>query len=51
MPGPLALVLGILALRDLKLHPHKRGMGRALTGIVLGALGTLAMIAVLLLRI
>jgi hypothetical protein len=34
--APLAIIFGVLALRDLKAHPEKRGMGRAITGIVLG---------------
>jgi hypothetical protein len=37
--GPIGLILGIYALRDLKQHPEKRGRGRALTGIILGGLG------------
>jgi hypothetical protein len=40
--GPVALVLGILGVRDLKRNPHKNGWGRAITGIVLGGLLTLA---------
>ena len=40
--GVAALVLGILGVRDLKNHPEKNGWGRAITGIVLGALMTLA---------
>jgi hypothetical protein len=36
--APLAIVFGILGLRDLKQHPEKRGMGRAVTGIVLGSI-------------
>tara|TARA_B100000315_G_C14284774_1_gene454685 strand:+ start:90 stop:440 length:351 start_codon:yes stop_codon:yes gene_type:complete len=39
-PAPLALVLGILAIRDLRKHPTKHGMGRAIFGVVIGALGT-----------
>jgi hypothetical protein len=48
VPAPLALLLGILAVRDLKNHPKKHGMGRAVFGIVVGALGT-ALLAWLLL--
>jgi predicted acyltransferase len=40
VPAPLALILGILAVRDLRKHPKKHGMGRAVFGIVVGALGT-----------
>ena len=43
-PAPIALVLGILAVRDLKAHPDKLGMGRATFGIVVGALGSAALI-------
>jgi hypothetical protein len=44
-PAPLAIIFGILALRDLKAHPEKRGMGRAITGIVMGSLVTLGFLA------
>ncbi|HEX3478392.1 MAG TPA: DUF4190 domain-containing protein [Kofleriaceae bacterium] len=52
--GPIGLILGIYALRDLKQHPEKRGRGRALTGIILGGLGSalwlLLVVASVLLR-
>lgn len=51
VPGPLALALGIFALRDLKAHPHKRGLGRALTGIIMGGLATIGLIAILIGRL
>jgi hypothetical protein len=38
VPAPFAILLGILALRDIKIHPEKAGKGRAITGIVLGAI-------------
>jgi hypothetical protein len=38
-PAPLALLLGILAIRDLRRHPGKRGMGRAVFAIVMGSIG------------
>jgi hypothetical protein len=40
-PAPLALGLGLLALRDIRRHPHRRGLGRAWFGTVTGAIGTL----------
>jgi len=40
LPAPLALLLGVLAVRDLKRHPKKFGMGRAVFGIIMGALGS-----------
>lgn len=51
-PAPIALLLGILAVRDIRKNPKKHGMGRAVFGIVIGALGTavLAFLAVGMLR-
>ena len=46
VPAPIALVLGILAVRDLRAHPEKHGMGRAVFGIVAGALGTAVLVFV-----
>ena len=40
VPAPIALVLGILAVIDIIGHPEKHGMGRAIFGIILGALGS-----------
>jgi predicted acyltransferase len=40
VPAPLALLLGVLAVRDLRKNPKKHGMGRAVFGIVMGALGS-----------
>jgi hypothetical protein len=40
LPGPLALWAGIMAVRDLRRHPEKRGMGRAIFGIIMGGLAT-----------
>jgi hypothetical protein len=42
--APVALVLGILGLRDLRTHPEKNGKGRAITGITIGAVGTLCLL-------
>jgi hypothetical protein len=39
-PAPFALVIGIVAVRDIGKHPHRHGMGRAIFGIVMGSLGT-----------
>lgn len=46
-PAPIALGLGIWALQDLKKHPDKHGKGRAIFGIVMGALGTLGLMGFL----
>lgn len=42
--APLALLLGGIAIYDLKRHPEKHGWGRAIFGIVMGVLGTLLLI-------
>ncbi len=42
-PAPIALILGIIAIRDIKRHPEKHGIGRAIFGLVMGILGTLVL--------
>lgn len=44
LPAPFALVLGILALRELKAKPHKLGRCRAWFGTIMGGLGTLLLL-------
>ncbi len=44
-PAPIALVLGIMALRRLKADPMSRGAGRAWFAIVAGAIGTFVLLA------
>jgi hypothetical protein len=44
VPAPVALVLGILAWRDIKKHPGKKGKGRALFAIIIGAVFSLLLI-------
>lgn len=46
--APVAIVLGILAVRDLQRRPGTHGMGRAIFAIVIGALVSLAVAAILL---
>ena len=36
-PAPFAIILGIIALFDIKNHPEKKGKGRAIFSIVMGA--------------
>jgi len=36
--APFALITGILAVRDIRKHPEKHGLGRAWFGIIMGAL-------------
>ena len=39
-PAPIALILGIIALIDIKKHPGMRGKGRAIFAIIMGVLFT-----------
>jgi hypothetical protein len=39
--GPLALILGIVGLSQIKKNPHEKGSGMAITGIILGILALL----------
>jgi hypothetical protein len=48
-PAPLALLFGLLAIRDMNRHPEKHGMGRAVFGVVMGAIGTAILVLLLLL--
>jgi hypothetical protein len=41
IPAPLALIAGILAIREIKRNPKKHGMGRAVFAIFMGLLGTI----------
>jgi len=40
-PAPLALITGIIAIMDIKQHPERHGMGRAIFGIVMGTIFSL----------
>ncbi|MCH2600869.1 MAG: DUF4190 domain-containing protein [Pirellulales bacterium] len=51
LPGPLALLFGILAIRDIKRHSHKTGMGRAIFGIVFGGVATLVLGLIVVMQI
>lgn len=48
LPAPLALLLGIVAILDIRNHPERHGMGRAIFGIVMGTLGTLVLVATII---
>jgi hypothetical protein len=45
LPAPFAVATGLLALHDIRSDPTKHGKGRAIFGITLGAIGTLALVA------
>jgi hypothetical protein len=44
VPAPIAILLGVLAVRDIKRNPQKHGMWRAIFGIVTGALGCIGLL-------
>ena len=44
LPSPLALLTGILAIREMRRNPKKHGMGRAIFGIVMGSIGTVLLV-------
>ena len=44
LPGPIAILCSIMAIRDLRRNPRLSGWGRAIFGLVLGTLGTLMLI-------
>ncbi len=45
--APVALLVGILAVRDLRHHPEKHGLGRAIFGIVMGSLFSIVLVFIL----
>ena len=45
-PAPVALILGVVAIVDIKRHPDKHGLGRAIFGVVMGVLFTVALVVV-----
>jgi Domain of unknown function (DUF4190)/zinc-ribbon domain len=49
--APIALVLGILAIRHIKRDPKLHGLGRAWFGLVMGILGTLPLLLIVVLLI
>ena len=50
VPAPLALLVGILAVFDLKRRPDKHGLGRAVFAIIMGLAGTTLLVVILLHR-
>ncbi len=47
-PAPIALVLGIVAIVDIRRHPGKHGMGRAIFGLVMGLICTVLLTLVII---
>ena len=51
IPAPVALILGIVAIVDIRRHPKRHGMGRAIFGVAMGALFTLPLLILLVLTL
>jgi hypothetical protein len=47
-PAPIAVILGIVAIIDIRKHPERHGMGRAIFGLVMGLLFTLPFVIMLI---
>jgi len=45
--APFALIFGIVAINDIKKHPGRHGMGRAIFGIVMSILGPAVVIGLI----
>jgi hypothetical protein len=50
-PAPIALILGILAVIDIKRHPEKYGMGRAIFALITGGLFSALLVLFILISI
>ena len=48
LPSPLALIAGIMAIREIRRDRKKHGIGRAIFGIIMGGIGTIALVFVLI---
>ena len=46
-PAPFALICGLVAIRQIRRNPQKHGMGRAVFGVIMGGLGTAALVFVI----
>ena len=51
VPAPLAILLGVVAIVDIRRHPKRHGMGRAIFAIVMGVLCTIVLAVVIVSRI
>ena len=49
--APFALLFGILGVRDIKAHKDKHGMGRAIFGIIMGAIFSSLLVIFLILSL
>ena len=45
--APVSVVVSIIAMRDIRAHPERHGMGRAVFGLVMGILGCIILVAMI----
>ncbi|MHC4085648.1 MAG: zinc ribbon domain-containing protein [Planctomycetota bacterium] len=50
-PAPIAIILGILAIIDIKRHPEKHGMGRAVFALIMGGLFFILPLLIILVKV
>lgn len=43
-PAPLAIIVSLIAIWDIRTHPEKHGLGRAIFGLVMGILGSAGLV-------
>lgn len=43
--APIAIIVSVVAIRDIRKNPRHHGMGRAVFGLVMGILGTIGLVA------
>jgi len=48
-PAPFAFIFGIIGLIDIKRNPKKHGLGRAIFGIIMGAIFSIPLVILILL--
>lgn len=47
IPAPIAILLGLIAIWDIRNHPEKHGMGRAVFGLTMGVVCSIGFIVLL----
>ena len=50
-PAPIALLLGILAIIDIRRNPEKHGMGRAVFALIMGGLFSVLLLVFVLIAV
>ncbi len=48
LPAPIAIIISIIAILDIKKHPDRHGMGRAIFGLIMGVLCSVLFIAMII---